>query len=134
MGLRVTEKAAINVGLLAECERFGWPTHPRCHALFPAMHIHKGKLTTAAELQTHCTINTHRQARPIQSSTYHCGPAACCQTGRPGRTQWRGSCANKSQRKQGERESEGMNQRRQTRESKARIAKCLGGRIPCVQS
>lgn len=42
------------------------------------------------------------EAEPVQYCTYHWGPLnplICCQTGRPGRKPWRGSCVNRIQGK-----------------------------------
>lgn len=43
------------------------------------------------------------QLNPVLYRTYHCGPLSpliCCQTGRPGRKPWRGSCVNHAEEKE----------------------------------
>lgn len=61
------------------------------------MHAEKAKPEAA-----HGTQMQHSrrpiEAKPAQYCTYHCGPLnplICCQTGRPGRKPWRGSCVNR---------------------------------------
>lgn len=54
---------------------------------------------------THMLLHSCRpiQLNPVLYCTYHCGPLSpliCCQTGRPGRRPWRGSCVNHAEEKE----------------------------------
>lgn len=53
-----------------------------------------------------CTLAGRFEPKPIWYCTYHCvalNPLICCQTGRPGRKPWKGSCVDHNQ---GQRETE----------------------------
>lgn len=87
-----------------------------CQALFSnSVHARGGgekkkKKQSSLLLNTaHMLLHSCRpiQLNPVLYRTYHCGPLSpliCCQTGRPGRKPWRGSCVNHVQGNKEEKE------------------------------
>lgn len=87
-------------------ERHSWTCWPSFQP--QSMHVKKSKANSHSKLHTlWYTLCRPVQFNPVQYCTYHCGPLSpliCCQTGRPGRKPWRGSCVNhiKGKRKETE--------------------------------
>lgn len=83
---------------------------PCCQAPFSKLNPCTWRKQSSLLLNTaHTLLHSCRpvQSNPVQYCTYHCGPLSpliCCQTGRPGRKPWRGSCVNQIQEKREETE------------------------------
>lgn len=76
-----------------------------------SMHVERGSAKKRRKQSllllntTHMLLHSCRpiQLNPVLYCTYHCGPLSpliCCQTGRPGRRPWRGSCVNHAEEKE----------------------------------